>query len=124
MIMELLIPTSVTVTVLEGPVASDFQVTNVRWELGTCWLIFTFPCIHIYATVRNNGPYPGNIELRATAYDTSGAIVGQTTFRSYNGCDIPPGQSFVVDGDMIDINGPMEAVSRIVVTVASVEACN
>jgi PKD repeat protein len=114
---------SVNIVVLEGPVASDFQVTNVEWEPGLCWLIFTFPCIHVYTTVKNNGPYPARVELAATAYNASGAIVGQTTFWSYS-CDIPPGQSFVVDGDMISISGPMESVSRIVVVIASVKACN
>ena len=116
---------SANIVVLEGPSISDFQVTNVEWEPGTCWLIFTFPCVHIYATVRNNGPYPGKVELKATAYNASGAVVGDTTAWGIDrGCDMPRGQSYVVAGDMILISGPMEAVSRIVVVVVGVEACN
>jgi len=118
-------PASVNVIVSEGPSASDFQVITVEWEPGLCWLIFTFPCIHVYTTVKNNGPYPGKVELEATAYNASGAVVGNSIISGLDrGCEVPLGQSYVISGDMISISGPMESVSRIVVVIASVKACN
>lgn len=114
---------SVTVVISEGAHASDFQVTNVRWEPGLCWLLITFPCLHVYVTVQTGGPYPANVELQAIAYDGSGAIVGQSTFTGY-GCDIPLGQSYVVDTDMVAISIPMDQVSRVDVRLTGVETCN
>lgn len=114
---------TLNVNILEGPKTYDFQVTNVNWQPSICWLIVSWPCLYVYATVSNSGPYSADVEIAVTAYNASGAVVGTGTLWGY-ACDIPAGQSFVVEGKIPDIQGPVETVARVEGRVVEVDACN
>jgi len=114
---------SLTVTILAGPKIADFRVTTINWEPATCWLIFTWPCLYVYATVSNSGPHSANVEIAVTAYNAAGAVVGTGSLWGY-ACDIPAGQSFVVEGKIPDIQGPIGTVTRVEGRVVDVDACN
>ena len=113
---------SKTIHVSEGPVPSDFTISNIHWEATRCWLIVSWPCLYVYGTVTNNGPYPARVDVDVTAYNSAGAVVGTSTIWG-SGCDIPPGQSFVVEGKMPDINGPIESVMRVEGRVVGASPC-
>jgi len=116
---------SVSVTVLEGPQLSDFHITDVRWEPSTCYLFpFWWPCVYVYVTVESTSPYAANVVIEATARNASGAYLGSNELLWNNTCDIPPSETFVVDGKILFVEGPTESVAGVEARIAGIEACN
>jgi len=116
---------SVTINVLEGPKLSDFRITSVHWEPSTCYfLLLNWPCVYVYVTVESNSPYPANVVIEATARDATGAFLGSNELFWNNTCDIPPRETFVVDGKIIFVEGPTPNVARVDARIVRVEACN
>ncbi|MFC2079176.1 PKD domain-containing protein [Candidatus Bipolaricaulota bacterium] len=114
---------TLTITILDGPEIGDFRVTRVDFELSRCWLIISWPCLYVWATVENDGQYPADVMIAVTAYNAAGAVVGTGTLWGWT-CDIAAGQSFVVEGKIPDIQGPVETVTRVEGRVTEINACN
>jgi len=114
---------STQVTITQGPRLSDFRVTRTEWKPSRCWLIVSWPCVYAYATVASTSPLSARIEVDVTAYDSMGAAVGTGTLYG-SSCNLPPTQTFVVEGKIFDIWGPVESVSRVDARVTSVSPCD